>query len=110
MLCCSFGGIVVGSVVVGEGFVFHTRWVVAIYVGVMVLSPIVIVLFNGVGVVFACECVGEVWGCGAWATVGLCKSVVDVFAAGVFVDGGAASFLGTYQKTYVAFQGLPPIC
>jgi hypothetical protein len=52
----------------------------------------------------------EVRGCGVLVTADLCTLVVDVLAEGVFVDGGAASFLGACQKTYVAFQGLPPIC
>jgi hypothetical protein len=43
MLCCRFGGIVVSTVVVGEGFVFCIRWVVAIFFGIMVLCPIFIV-------------------------------------------------------------------
>ena len=60
--------------------------------------------------VVACECVVEVRGCGVLVTADLCTLVVDVLAEGVFVDGGAASFLGACQKTYVAFQGLPPIC
>jgi hypothetical protein len=55
-------------------------------------------------------CVVEEWGCGVRVIDGLCTLVVVVFAAGVGVAGGAASFLGACQKTCVAFLGLPPNC
>jgi hypothetical protein len=108
--CCCCGVIIVGIVIVGDGIVFCILWVVAMFVGGGVQCSSVVVLFDGVGMVCEFVCVVEEWGCGVRVIDGLCTLVVVVFAAGVGVAGGAASFLGACQKTCVAFLGLPPNC
>ncbi len=81
---------------------------VATCFGGVVLCSNVVVLFIGVGMSCVFVYVVEVCGCGVRVIDGVCTSVVVEFVAGVFVAGGAVSFLGACQKTCVAFLGLPP--
>ena len=106
--CCCCGGILVGIVIVGDGIVIRILWVVAMFLGGVVLCSNVVMLGVGVGMVCEFVCVVEEWGVGVRIIDGLCMSVVVVFAEGVCVAEGAASFLGACQKTCEVYPVLPP--
>ena len=106
--CCSCCNLVVGIVVVGVGLMPCILEVVARVVVGVGLCTIVVVCCRGVVVGNGCVCVVDGRGCVVWACVGCCRLVVGIVAVGVFVAGGAASFLGACQKMCVVGLELPP--
>jgi hypothetical protein len=106
--CCCCGSILVGIVIVGDGVVIRILWVVATVVGGVELCSNIVMMCVGVGMGCGFVCVVEEWGVGVRIIVGLCMSVVVIFAAGVCVAEGAASFLGACQKKCGVYPVLHP--